>query len=187
MTAEREWRSVLFADLVGTTAAYEKLGNDDARKAVDRHLHALTRITRQHKGEPFKTQGDAVLTCFHSPDDAARAAIQMQHELRVSELAREEQSEITRIAGRSSNTPESGRSLQIQLWISLRLQSWDFDDCAAAACWPIAARSGTHVVGEDGREVFLRRESLPLAGRGVISLGCPLLEQTGETLRYSCE
>ncbi|WP_162932188.1 hypothetical protein [Solimonas sp. K1W22B-7] len=110
MAGERAWRTVLSADLGGSTAAYEKLA--DARQAVDRHLHALSRITHQHSGERVKTPGDAVPTCFRGPDP---------------------------------------------------------------------------VVGDDAREVFLRRESLPLAGRGVISLGCPLLEQTGETLRYSCE
>lgn len=298
MAGEREWRTVLFADLVGSTAAYEKLGNANAKQAVDQHLHALTRITHQHNGELVKTLGDAVLTCFRSPDAAARAAIQMQHELRigepsdrsftvrigfhlgeviydksdifgdavntaarlteaaragqilssaetvamlspplaaharafdvfkfkgkteamrVSELVWEEQSEITQIAGRARAT-ETGGPRQVQLRISLGLQNWTFPSermpvtigrdpsCTIPMKVQLASRlhakfdylrgrfvladhstNGTYVVGDDAREVFLRRESLPLAGRGVISLGCPLLEQTGETLRYSCE
>ena len=47
--------------------------------------------------------------------------------------------------------------------------------------------NGSFVTGEDGREVFLRRESMPLVGRGVISLGCPLREQSGPVLRFQVE
>lgn len=300
MSADREWRTVLFADLVGSTAAYEKLGNAEAKKAVGQHLHTLTRITHKEGGELVKTLGDAVLTCFRSPDAAARTALQMQHELRVnqpsdrnfsvrvgfhfgeviyegsdifgdavntaarlteaaragqiltsadtvshlspplsanarafdvfkfkgkadpmrvSELVWEAENEITQMAGReldSADFRSGGRQQQLKL--SLGQQSWTIAPertpvtigrdaaCSIPVKANLASRlhakfeylrgryvladhstNGTYVVAEGGREVFLRRETLPLTGRGVISLGCPLLEQTGETLRYSCE
>lgn len=47
--------------------------------------------------------------------------------------------------------------------------------------------NGTFVTAEGGKEVFLKGESLPLSGHGIISLGCPLLSQTGEILRYAVE
>lgn len=47
--------------------------------------------------------------------------------------------------------------------------------------------NGTFVTSDGGKEVFLKGESLPLSGRGIISLGCPLLAQTGEILRYAVE
>jgi len=47
--------------------------------------------------------------------------------------------------------------------------------------------NGTFVTADGGKEVFLKGESLPLSGHGIISLGCPLLSQTGEILRYAVE
>lgn len=47
--------------------------------------------------------------------------------------------------------------------------------------------NGTFVTPEGGSEVFLKGESLPLSGRGIVSLGCPLLSQTGDVLRYAVE
>lgn len=47
--------------------------------------------------------------------------------------------------------------------------------------------NGTFVTADGGQEVFLKGESLPLSGHGIISLGCPLLAQTGEILRYAVE
>lgn len=47
--------------------------------------------------------------------------------------------------------------------------------------------NGTFVTSDGGKEVFLKGESLPLSGHGIVSLGCPLLAQTGEILRYVVE
>ena len=47
--------------------------------------------------------------------------------------------------------------------------------------------NGTFVTTDGGEEVFLKGESLPLSGNGIVSLGCPLLAQTGEILRYAVE
>ena len=47
--------------------------------------------------------------------------------------------------------------------------------------------NGTYVTPEGGSEVFLKGESLHLTRGGIISLGSPLLSQTGEVLRYKVE
>lgn len=47
--------------------------------------------------------------------------------------------------------------------------------------------NGTYVTPEGGDEVFLKGESMHLTRNGIISLGSPLLNQTGEILRYSVE
>ena len=47
--------------------------------------------------------------------------------------------------------------------------------------------NGTYVTDAGGREVFLRRESMPLTGSGTISLGAPLSEQQGEVVRFTTE
>ncbi|MGD2063800.1 MAG: adenylate/guanylate cyclase domain-containing protein [Nitrospirota bacterium] len=47
--------------------------------------------------------------------------------------------------------------------------------------------NGTHVRTNDGNVVFLRREKLPLWGRGVISLGRPLVEPVTQLVHFRCE
>ncbi|HUP92569.1 MAG TPA: adenylate/guanylate cyclase domain-containing protein [Solimonas sp.] len=298
MTADRDWRAVLFADLVGSTAAYEKLGDASAKAAVEKHLRAMMKVVHAHRGEVVKTMGDAVLACFRSADEAARTAIQMQNELRVTqpsdasfnvrvgfhfgeviyeatdvfgdavntgarltEAARggqiltseatvaklspdlkaktrafdtfrfkgkaqemgvhevlwETQDELTRVGTRAAGPAADGRSytrLRVKVGVREtvvvpeRTPATIGRDatCAVVVLAGLASRihakieyqrgkfvladhstNGTYVTGEDGREVFLRRETMPLVGRGIISLGCPLLEQTSEPVKYACE
>lgn len=47
--------------------------------------------------------------------------------------------------------------------------------------------NGTYVTPEGDSEIFLKGESVPLTRTGIISLGSPLLSQTGEVLRYQLE
>lgn len=297
MTIDRDWRTVLFADLVGSTAAYEKLGNAAAKTAVEKHMRSLTRAVHAQRGEVVKTMGDAVLACFSGADAAARTAIQMQNdaraaapgdssfgvrvgfhfgeviyektdifgdavntgarltdaarggqiltsdvtvsklspefasktrafdlykfkgksqEVRVFELLWEQQAEITRMATRAAG-PADGRQytklrvkvgLRETLLIPERTPATIGRDagCAVVVLASLASRvhakieyqrgkfvladhstNGTYVTSEDGREVFLRRETMPLVGKGVISLGCPLMEQTSEPVKFTCE
>ena len=48
------------------------------------------------------------------------------------------------------------------------------------------SRNGTYLLTPQGEEIFLHHERLPLLGRGVISPGSPIVQQTGEVLRYAC-
>jgi len=47
--------------------------------------------------------------------------------------------------------------------------------------------NGTYVRGMGGNEVYLRREDLPLWGRGVISLGQAVDKNAGLLIHYACE
>ena len=47
--------------------------------------------------------------------------------------------------------------------------------------------NGTYVDGADGRQLFLRRESIPLAGEGTISAGTPARNKAGHVISYACE
>ena len=46
--------------------------------------------------------------------------------------------------------------------------------------------NGTYLLLQDGEVVFLRRESLPLWGKGRIALGAPLNAGTGHSIDYCC-
>ena len=50
-----------------------------------------------------------------------------------------------------------------------------------------AGVNGTFVLVDGATEVYLRRESLPLSGRGLIGLGCSCVAGNDLLVRYSCE
>jgi class 3 adenylate cyclase len=69
--------TVLFTDLKGSTALYEKIGDPQAFFLVRQHFDALGRVVNRHKGAIVKTIGDAVMATFLNPLDAVQAAIEM--------------------------------------------------------------------------------------------------------------
>lgn len=70
--------AILFADVSGSTALYETLGDRKALKAVESVLKELRKATTGGSGRVVKTLGDEIMAVFPSPADAARAAIRMQ-------------------------------------------------------------------------------------------------------------
>ncbi|HRI18569.1 MAG TPA: adenylate/guanylate cyclase domain-containing protein [Burkholderiaceae bacterium] len=75
-------RSVLFADLRGSTSLYESLGNAAATTVVTRNVDELARIVRAHRGVVVKTLGDGLMAVFPEPVPAVRASEQM-HDAQV--------------------------------------------------------------------------------------------------------
>lgn len=297
-----ETRAVLFADLVGSTAAYERLGDQVAKAAVDRRMMALRRAVHEQRGEVVKTLGDAVLACFHSADAAAHSALRMMadanHDMsgvegegfniragfhwgevildaadifgdavnvaaRITDAARagqllttaetvarmgpilrqqvrafdrtrlkgrkelvdihellwEREADVTRM-GEQMTGANMAQNQQRQnlLQLTLGREQWRFASarmplsvgrdaaCDLAVRHALASRrhaqfeyqrgkfiiadhstNGSYITLAGGREVFLRRESMPLSATGIVSLGCPLREQTEEILRFQVE
>lgn len=70
--------AVLFADVCGSTALYEKLGDDVAQKLIANCLHTITDTIPVHHGKITKTIGDEVMAIFPSAEDALLAACAMQ-------------------------------------------------------------------------------------------------------------
>jgi len=70
-------RSVLFADIAGSSRLYELLGDDRARRLIMALLSDLSDVARKHNGESLRTYGDEVMCAFVSADDAAVAAATM--------------------------------------------------------------------------------------------------------------
>ncbi len=67
--------TVMFTDLVGSTAMYERLGDAAAFGQVRRHFVLLTAEVTRHRGRVVKTVGDAVMAAFDIPADAVAAGI----------------------------------------------------------------------------------------------------------------
>ena len=74
-------RSVLFADLRGSTSMYEKLGNADATAVVTQSVALLARIVETHGGTVVKTLGDGLMAIFETPAPAVAAAVDLHESL----------------------------------------------------------------------------------------------------------
>jgi class 3 adenylate cyclase len=73
-------RSVLFADIAGSSKMYELLGDDQARRLIMELLSDLSNVVRKYNGESLRTYGDELMCAFGSADDAVVAAASM-HQL----------------------------------------------------------------------------------------------------------
>ncbi len=76
---------ILFADVVGSTQLYEKLGDLTARDMVGRCLDIMKEATEQHGGTVIKTMGDEVMSTFPTADAAMNAAQQMQQRISLDD------------------------------------------------------------------------------------------------------
>lgn len=69
---------ILFADVVGSSRLFEKLGDVAARDKIAVCVNSMRSATEQHGGTVVKTMGDEILGIFSDCDDALDAATQMQ-------------------------------------------------------------------------------------------------------------
>jgi adenylate cyclase len=70
-------RTVLFADLRGSTALFETLGNAEATSVVTHCVNALGGPVSSYEGHVVKTLGDGLMAVFDEPLDAVQAAMLM--------------------------------------------------------------------------------------------------------------
>jgi adenylate cyclase len=70
-------RTVLFADLRGSTALFETLGNAEATSVVTHCINALGLPVAAHGGRVVKTLGDGLMAVFEDPTAAVDSAMQM--------------------------------------------------------------------------------------------------------------
>jgi len=78
--------ALLFSDLRGSTALYERVGDARAFNMVREHFALLGSIVRDHDGAVVKTIGDAVMASFGDPADAVKAALAMQAAIKSHDL-----------------------------------------------------------------------------------------------------
>ena len=70
--------ALLFTDLQGSTALYERIGDMKAFDLVRQHFGYLRESIVRNSGALVKTIGDAVMASFVDPLDALRAALEMR-------------------------------------------------------------------------------------------------------------
>lgn len=79
-------RSILIADIVGSTELYERLGDVVANRLVRECLDKLSATAKSFQGQVVKSLGDGILCSFGSQQDAVWAAVGMCEELEKHSL-----------------------------------------------------------------------------------------------------
>lgn len=73
--------TVVFADLVGSTGIFERLGDETAGRFVTQLTGALSKTFEQHSGRVVKLLGDGLFVVFPAEGDAIEACIAIQKRL----------------------------------------------------------------------------------------------------------
>src|SRR5207253_10024533 len=74
--------TVVFADLVGSTGIFERLGDETAGRFVTQLTTALSKTFEEHSGRVVKLLGDGIFTVFQTESDAIDACIAIQTRLK---------------------------------------------------------------------------------------------------------
>ncbi|MDB5897608.1 MAG: adenylate/guanylate cyclase protein [Ramlibacter sp.] len=72
--------TVMFADLTGSTAVFETLGNDAATQTITGLTNWIGQVVKNHGGRVVKTLGDGVLALFPDGASSVRAVVLLQRE-----------------------------------------------------------------------------------------------------------
>lgn len=73
--------TVVFADLVGSTSLFERLGDDTASRFVTQLASTLSQLFQKHQGRVVKLLGDGLFVVFQEESNAVAACINIQNHL----------------------------------------------------------------------------------------------------------
>src|SRR6184192_3865815 len=73
--------TVMFTDIKGSTAYFEKYGDVAGLMMVHQCNDALQKIVEAHTGRVIKFIGDAIMATFDNPKESVQAAVEMQKQL----------------------------------------------------------------------------------------------------------
>jgi adenylate cyclase len=76
-------RAIVFADLRGSTALFESLGNAEATAVVTQCVAMLGGVVKRRRGRVIKTLGDGLMAVFGAAPDAVEAADDMHHAMEL--------------------------------------------------------------------------------------------------------
>ncbi len=80
-------RTIMFTDIVGSTALTQQLGDKAAMEIVEAHDRIVRAALQAHGGREVKHLGDGIMAVFLFAEDACRCAAQIQRDLREREGA----------------------------------------------------------------------------------------------------
>lgn len=79
-------RTVLFADIAGSTRLYGQFGDAATKQLLSDCLDLMESIVKERKGHVARRIGDEILCTFAQPNDAALAAMRMQAQVSEGNL-----------------------------------------------------------------------------------------------------
>jgi class 3 adenylate cyclase len=82
----RQLATILFTDIVESTATAETLGDRRWRALIDLHDDTARALVAEHEGHFVKTTGDGIVATFDGPGRAIRGATELQYELAKANL-----------------------------------------------------------------------------------------------------
>ena len=86
--------AVLFTDIQGSTAYYEKFGDLTGLAMVYECNSLLERVVRKHGGRVVKKIGDAIMATFNNCEACVRTAVEMQQQLKELNVSKKEEDQI---------------------------------------------------------------------------------------------
>jgi class 3 adenylate cyclase/pSer/pThr/pTyr-binding forkhead associated (FHA) protein len=86
--------TVMFTDIKGSTAYFEKYGDIAGLMMVHQCNDALQHIVERHGGRVVKTIGDAIMATFEDPAASVQASIEMQQQLIAFNAPKPEQDHV---------------------------------------------------------------------------------------------
>jgi predicted ATPase/class 3 adenylate cyclase len=84
MRQSKQLVTLVFTDIKGSTEMWERLGQH-FRYILEAHNYIIRKSTKEHGGREVKTEGDAFMMSFDSPDDAIRFCIKAQEQLNAAD------------------------------------------------------------------------------------------------------
>ncbi len=76
-------RTVMFTDIVGSTAITQRLGDEAAMAMVNAHDGVVRSALAEHRGREVKHMGDGIMACFVSAVAAVRCAARIQQGMKA--------------------------------------------------------------------------------------------------------
>ena len=73
--------TIFFSDIEDSTTLNERLGDTEWMRVLGIHDQHIREQLRRHRGHVVKTQGDGFMVVFREPEEAVRAALDIQHGL----------------------------------------------------------------------------------------------------------
>jgi class 3 adenylate cyclase len=121
-------RTVLFADLRGSTSLFETLGNAEATSVVTHCVNALARPVADCGGHVVKTLGDGLMAVFAESTPAVQASIVMHEVLEAS----------CRRAANAAPRRACARCACRWAWHAAKWWRWAATASATPSTWPPA-------------------------------------------------
>jgi len=75
--------AVMFADVAGSTALYDKYGDTKAKNAIENCINLMADVTARKNGVVIKTIGDEIMCRFPTATDCMGAAVEIQEAVKI--------------------------------------------------------------------------------------------------------